>query len=44
MKTDIVEVMEACIDGRTGRIKSVSSRITRRYAWVLASEGYPVKY
>lgn len=43
MKTDIVEVMEACIEGRLDRIK-LEFEDNAAVCVVLASEGYPVKY
>lgn len=43
MKTDIVEVMEACIDGRLGEL-SLEFEDNAAVCVVLASEGYPVKY
>ena len=43
MKTDIVEVMEACIEGRLDRMK-LEFEDNAAVCVVLASEGYPVKY
>lgn len=43
MKTDIVEVMEACIDGRLDEL-SLEFEDNAAVCVVLASEGYPVKY
>ncbi|HIW51475.1 MAG TPA: phosphoribosylamine--glycine ligase [Candidatus Blautia intestinavium] len=43
MKTDIVEVMEACIEGRLDRME-LEFEDNAAVCVVLASEGYPVKY
>ena len=43
MKTDIVEVMEACIDSRLDEL-SLEFEDNAAVCVVLASEGYPVKY
>lgn len=43
MKNDIVEVMEACIDGRLHEI-DLEFEDNAAVCVVLASEGYPVKY
>lgn len=43
MKNDIIEVMEACIDGRLDEI-DLQFEDNAAVCVVLASEGYPVKY
>ena len=43
MKNDIIEVMEACIDGRLDEI-DLQFEDNASVCVVLASEGYPVKY
>ena len=43
MKTDIVEVMEACIEGRLDEME-LEFEDNAAVCVVLASEGYPVKY
>ena len=43
MKNDIIDVMEACIDGTLGKIK-LEFEDNAAVCVVLASEGYPVKY
>ena len=43
MKNDIIDVMEACIDGKLGKIK-LSFEDNAAVCVVLASDGYPVKY
>lgn len=43
MKTDIVDVFEACIDGKLDQIK-LEFEDNAAVCVVLASEGYPVKY
>ncbi|MCR4745868.1 MAG: phosphoribosylamine--glycine ligase [Lachnospiraceae bacterium] len=43
MKNDIIEVMEACIDGKLGKIK-LEFEDNAAVCVVLASEGYPVSY
>ena len=43
MKTDIVEVMEACIEGHLDRME-LEFEDNAAVCVVLASEGYPVKY
>ena len=43
MKNDIVEVMEACIDGKLDEIE-LQFEANAAVCVVLASEGYPVKY
>ena len=43
MQNDIIEVMEACIDGRLGEI-DLRFEDNAAVCVVLASEGYPVKY
>ena len=43
MKNDILDVMEACIDGTLGKIK-LEFEDNAAVCVVLASEGYPVKY
>ena len=43
MKTDIVEVMEACIEGRLDQVE-LEFEDNAAVCVVLASEGYPVKY
>ncbi len=43
MKNDIIEVMEACIDGRLDQI-DLQFEDNAAVCVVLASEGYPVKY
>ncbi len=43
MKNDIVDVMEACIDGTLGKIK-LEFEDNAAVCVVLASRGYPVKY
>lgn len=43
MKTDIVEVMEACIDGTLDQV-DLQFEENAAVCVVLASEGYPVKY
>ncbi len=43
MKNDIVDVMEACIDGTLGKIK-LEFEDNAAVCVVLASDGYPVKY
>ncbi len=43
MKNDIVEVMEACIDGRLDEVE-LEFEDNAAVCVVLASEGYPVKY
>ncbi len=43
MKTDIIDVFEACIDGRLDQIK-LEFEDNAMVCVVLASEGYPVKY
>ena len=43
MKNDIIEVMEACIDGRLDEI-DLQFEDNATVCVVLASEGYPVKY
>ena len=43
MKNDIVEVMEACIDGKLDEIE-LQFEDNAAVCVVLASEGYPVKY
>ena len=43
MKNDIVEVMEACIDGRLSEIQ-LEFEDNAAVCVVLASEGYPVSY
>ena len=43
MKNDIIDVMEACINGTLGKIK-LEFEDNAAVCVVLASEGYPVKY
>ena len=43
MKNDIIEVMEACVDGRLDQI-DLQFEENAAVCVVLASEGYPVKY
>ncbi len=43
MKNDIIDVMEACIDGKLGKIK-LTFEDNAAVCVVLASKGYPVKY
>lgn len=43
MKTDIIEVMEACIDGRLDQV-DLEFEENAAVCVVLASEGYPVSY
>lgn len=43
MKTDMIEVMEACVDGKLDQIDLVFEE-NAAVCVVLASEGYPVKY
>ncbi len=43
MKNDIIDVMEACIDGTLGKIK-LEFEDNAAVCVVLASKGYPVKY
>ncbi len=43
MKNDIIDVMEACIDGKLGKIK-LEFEDNAAVCVVLASDGYPVKY
>lgn len=43
MKNDIIDVMEACIDGKLGRLK-LDFEDNAAVCVVLASDGYPVKY
>ena len=43
MKNDIIEVFEACIDGRLDQIK-LEFEDNAAVCVVLASDGYPVKY
>ena len=43
MKNDIIEVMEACIDGRLDEV-DLQFEDNAAVCVVLASEGYPVKY
>lgn len=43
MKNDMIEVMEACIDGRLGEI-DLQFEDNAAVCVVLASDGYPVKY
>lgn len=43
MKNDIIDVMEACIDGTLGKIR-LEFEDNAAVCVVLASEGYPVKY
>ncbi len=43
MKNDIIDIMEACIDGTLGKIK-LEFEDNAAVCVVLASEGYPVKY
>lgn len=43
MKNDIIEVMEACIDGRLDEVE-LQFEDNAAVCVVLASEGYPVKY
>ena len=43
MKNDIIDVMEACIDGTLGKIK-LEFEDNAAVCVVLASDGYPVKY
>ncbi|MBR1893479.1 MAG: phosphoribosylamine--glycine ligase [Lachnospiraceae bacterium] len=43
MKNDIIDVMEACIDGKLGKIK-LEFEDNAAVCVVLASEGYPLQY
>ena len=43
MKNDIIDVMEACIDGKLGHLK-LEFEDNAAVCVVLASDGYPVKY
>ena len=43
MKNDIVEVMEACIDGKLDQV-DLQFEDNAAVCVVLASDGYPVKY
>ncbi len=43
MKNDIIEVMEACIDGNLDRI-NLQFEDNAAVCVILASDGYPVKY
>lgn len=43
MKTDIVEVLEACVDGKLDQVE-LQFEDNAAVCVVLASEGYPVKY
>ena len=43
MKNDVIEVMEACIDGKLDQI-NLQFEDNAAVCVVLASEGYPVKY
>ena len=43
MKNDIIDVMEACIDGKLGKVK-LEFEDNAAVCVVLAEEGYPVKY
>ena len=43
MKNDIIDVMEACVDGKLGKIK-LEFEDNAAVCVILASEGYPVSY